>query len=275
VTDLTQVQRIETGLEAYLSGVGVVFRVWRHQDSGCISYAVEAHGSRWFVKHSSNPHGIASLGRALNLSTQVHHLALPSLYNSFRTPGGLALVYEWVPGELLYDYSVARGDRARNDPLGPHARFRGLPPAQILAVLDTIYDVHLMLASAGFVAVDFYDGCIMYDFERQAVHLCDLDEYRSGPFALDQERLPGSRRFMAPEEWMRGALIDQVTNVYTLGRTALVLLGNGSQSATSWRGSQATWAVALRATEVKREARYASVGAFVEAWRLAAGELGG
>jgi serine/threonine-protein kinase len=183
-------------------------------------------------------------------------------------------VYDWVPGELLYDYTVSRGSRARRAPSSPHARFRALPPATILAVLKTVYDVHLLLAGLGFVAVDFYDGCILYDFRRGLTHLCDLDEYRPGPFVLDGERLPGSRRFMAPEEWTPGARIDQVTNVFTLGRTALELLGEGSRSASVWRGSAAMHDVALRATEIAREARYPSVRDFVEAWRSAVGDRG-
>jgi serine/threonine-protein kinase len=274
VANLTRVQRIDTGLEAYLSEVGTVFRTFRQQDSSCVSYGVEVKGRCWFVKHSSNPRGMAALRRARHVGTRVRHPALPRFWNSLRTPGGLALVYDWVPGELLYDYTVARGEGGRNDPLAAHARFRALPPARISAVLHTIYDVHLVLAGHGFVAVDFYDGCILYDFGRGSTFICDLDEYRPSPFILDRERLPGSRRFMAPEEWTRGALIDQVTNVYTLGRAALVLLGDGSRLASAWRGSEAMWAVASRATEMEREARYPSVRAFVQAWRLAVSELG-
>ena len=38
----------------------------------------------------------------------------------------------------------------------------------------------------------------------------------------------GSSRFMAPEEFERGALIDERTNVFTMGRTAAVLLADGT-----------------------------------------------
>ena len=31
------------------------------------------------------------------------------------------------------------------------------------------------VARAGFVAVDFYDGAVMYDFAAHAIHLVDLD----------------------------------------------------------------------------------------------------
>ncbi|UCG26394.1 MAG: serine/threonine protein kinase [Chloroflexota bacterium] len=252
-----------------------MFRVFRRQDSGCVSYGVWVDGRHWFVKHSSEPRGMAGLRRARHLHETFEHPALARLYNSFRTRDGLALIYEWLPGEVLYDYTAS--GISRDDPAGAHARFRALPIEQILAALDTIYDVHLMLAQKGFVAVDFYDGCIIYDFNRGRTYLCDLDEYRPGPFVLEDERLPGSRRFMAPEEWRRGSTIDQVTNVYTLGRTAVELLGSGGLTGRTWRGSSALQVVVGRATSAERAARQQSVQEFVAEWsasRRADGQSG-
>ena len=57
--------------------------------------------------------------------------------------------------------------------------------------------------------------------------LCDLDSYRPGPNILDRDRQHGSTRFMAPEEFCRGAQIDERTTVFTLGRAAYVLLSDG------------------------------------------------
>jgi serine/threonine-protein kinase len=266
---LIRVRRIETDIESYLDQLGQIFQAFRDQDSGCASYGLLTAGRRWFVKHSEEPRGIASLRRAQDLHSTVRHQALPRLHNVFETRGGLALVFDWVPGELLYDYTRLRGEAGRRDPASPHARFRALPVPQILNALDTVYDVHLLLADHGFVAVDFYDGCILYDFDRARTYLCDLDEYRPGPFVLNEGRLPGSRRFMAPEEWRRGARIDQVTNVFTLGRTALELLSDGTTSSEAWRGSETERGVAVRATAADRGQRHQSVREFVEDWRSA------
>ena len=87
----------------------------------------------------------------------------------------------------------------------------------------------------------------------------DLDEYRTGPFILDANRLPGSRRFMAPEEWNKGAIIDQVTNVFTLGRTAAELLGRGATSVDAWLGTDPKGLVTPKATSGNRSARHQSV----------------
>ena len=268
---LTKVSRIGVDIESYLAQVGHVFRAFHVHDSGCVSYGVLAGGKRWFVKHSDNPEGLASLRRARCLHSRVSHCALPRLYHVFETPGGLALVYEWVPGDLLY-YPMRSLAEQRHAPACPPIRFRALPLARILDALDTIYDVHLMLADRGFIAVDFYDGCIIYDFEQSRTYLCDLDEYRAGPFVLDADRLPGSSRFMAPEEFRRGARIDEVTNVFTLGRTAVLLLGDGAGSMGSWKGTGAMKQVIMRATALERARRHKSVREFVEAWRSAVGQ---
>ena len=85
------------------------------------------------------------------------------------------------------------------------------------------------------------------------------------------DRAYGSRRFMAPEEFRRGATIDQVTNVFNLGRAAAVLLGDGTGSLDAWRGTKEMREVVERATSSERARRYQSVSELVEQWRAAAG----
>lgn len=52
-------------VESYLRTVGEVFRVFREQDSGCVSYGVLLpEGERWFVKEAVTERGQRSLDRA-------------------------------------------------------------------------------------------------------------------------------------------------------------------------------------------------------------------
>ena len=257
---------IDVPIEMYLRDVGEVFTAFRQQGSGTVSYGVLADGDRWFVKQSGNSSIVESLRRALHLNTTVRHPALPRLRHSFETPGGLAIVYDWVPGEVLYDPRLTREQR-RFDPSHPHVRFRSLPVTDILDALDTIFDAHVVLAEHGFVASDFYDGCIIYDFEGSQTFLCDLDEYRPGPWVLERDRAYGSTRFMAPEEFRRGTTIDHVTSVFNLGRAATVLLGDGTESLDAFRGNEAVREVVARATNPDRTRRHHSVGEFVIEWR--------
>ncbi len=263
---LTEIQQIDDELEPYLESVGEIFQAFRLQDSSCVSYGVRVGEQRFFIKHSAQPLGVVALRRAAALNRAVQHPALPRMYNTFgTTAGGLALVYDWVPGEVLYDYTIFRGQRMTN-PFSPMVRFRQLPIERIQATLDVIYDLHLLLADKGYIAVDFYDGCILYNFETHTTYIIDLDEYRPGPFTNPEARLPGSKRFMAPEEFRAGARIDQDTNVYMLGRTAFELLSDGSTMMEKWRGTPAQYAAARKAVSVDRTARFDSVREYLEAW---------
>jgi len=173
--------------------------------------------------------------------------------------GGPVLVYPWRDGEVLCRATVEGVDRSAL------ARFRRLPVPEVEAALARILDAHIAVAAAGFVAVDLYDGCFLYDTPGRTMWLIDLDEYRPGPFTVDADRLPGSRRFMAPEEHVRGATIDEPTTVHLLGRTLLHLLDGD----TGWRGSAAQRAVVDSACAPAASDRYAGVAALQAAWSTA------
>jgi hypothetical protein len=109
-------------------------------------------------------------------------------------------------------------------------------------------------------------GCVADD------RLCDLDGYRPGPYTLDRDRQHGSTRFMAPEEFRRGARIDERTTVLTLGRAAFVLLSDGQhgeQARSLWRGSDMQYQVAQTATQADPAQRYPSVADLCRSWQSA------
>jgi serine/threonine-protein kinase len=256
-------------VEPYLREVGEVFRAHREQDSGCVSYGVQLpDGRRWFVKEPTTDGAQRSLGRAWAFHRAVRHPAIVPQLHRFAVRGGrTAVVMPWRHGEALYHPTLRdRGGRAQAG--SPLSRFRALPVPRILRALDRILDAHVAVESAGHVAVDLYDGAFLYDFDGDEMHLIDLDEYRLGPFVLTDDRLPGSRRYMAPEEWRRGALIDTRTTVHALGRTCRLLLDAGDDER-AWRGTGGQLAVVERATRADAEERFGSVRELAEAWRAA------
>ncbi|MER7458809.1 serine/threonine protein kinase [Micromonospora sp. NPDC126480] len=233
------------------------FAVFAEQGSGCLAYGVESGGRRWFVKTAGTPQSRASLARAAAVHAAIRHDVIVRPELIFDGTDGPTLVYPWCDGTLLHHATVNGSDRSGL------ARFQRLPLAEVYAALDAILDAHLAVAAAGYVTVDLYDGCFLYDFDAHRMRLIDLDEYRPGPFILDSEQLPGSRRYMAPEESVRGSVIDQRTSVYVLGRTVHHLL----DSPDAWRGTAAQRRVVERATRQEAARRYGSVAALVRAWR--------
>ena len=261
---LLDVREIDVDIEVYLEQIGEMTYRFPEHDSGCQSFRVVVDNQHWFVKYADTPQPITWLKQAVRFHAAVQHKALPQLHNAFTTPSGFALVYDWVDGEGL------RPEKELNaDEIHPRDRFCALPADEIIAALNVIYDVHILIEKRGFIAEDFYDGCIIYNFEKRQIYLYDFDHYHAEPFINDRGRLYGSSRFMAPEEFQKGERIDERTNVFMLGRTAFILLANNSDSRGDWKGNDAMWHVAKKATNTDKQLRYPSVQEFVSAWHTA------
>lgn len=233
------------------------FAVFDEQDSGCVSYGVEHDDRRLFVKVATTPAAAASLRRAAQVHASVRHPAIVAPLDVH--DGGeddVRLVYPWHEGEVLNAATNRGSDR------GGLARFRSEPVEAVRSALSTILDAHLAIAAAGLVAVDLYDGCFLWDATTRTMRLIDIDEYRPGPFTVLGDRLPGSMRYLAPEELVHGEVVDERTTVFGLGRTLQHLLDHPD----GWRGTDHERAVIARATDTDPRRRFPSVGHLVAAW---------
>jgi serine/threonine protein kinase, bacterial len=252
----------------FLAAQGEIFARFERQDSGNLSYGVRVGDARYFVKTAGTATTALTLTERITLLRNavriaaIGHPALVPLRQVVESPAGPLLVYEWVEGELV---GVERA--RRDDPGSTFARFRALPVPEILAALDVVFDLHERLAAAGFIAVDFYDGSLLYDFAAHVLNVIDLDHYQPGPFINQQGRLFGSSRFMAPEEHQLGAGIDQRTNVFTLGRTIAVFLSDGTLAVAPFRAGPNLLALARRACAPEPAQRFDTVAEFHRAWR--------
>lgn len=239
--------------------LGEIFATFR-QDSGNVAHGIRIADERYFVKGRRDPTEgplPEELRNAAYIAKRVTHPGMPKLEEVIESAAGPILLYRWVDGELL----GIRGSA--------HQRFRELPANVIQSALDTVYDVHRALAADGWIAVDFYDGSLIYDFETGRINVIDFDCYRHGPFVNDMGRMYGSDRFMAPEEFQLGARIDQRTTVFVLGRTALVFLAAGRLERAEFRGSDRLFDVVSHACRSDPAARFATVADFHDAWRAA------
>ena len=135
---------------AQLNDLGNVFCTFGDQDSGCLSFGVAVGGKKYFIKYSDEPRGIASLERALKLGRDFSHRGLAKFHKVLPTKEGLALEYDWLNGEVLYDYTRFTSEERKNHPDCAHVRFRTLPLSQRLQSLDLIFSLHLELSRMGY-----------------------------------------------------------------------------------------------------------------------------
>ena len=250
----------------FVSRWGRVFQVFDDQDSGNICFGTEQNGERFFLKFAGAPtaryqgdpaDAVERLRYAAGVYRDLKHPALIELLNTVETEGGFLTVFRWTDGVCMgKQYPESR------------KQFFTLPMEKREQVFADILDFHLMAAARGYVAVDFYDGSILYDFKQQKTVLCDIDLYQKRPFVNEMGRLWGSSRFMSPEEWEKGAEIDEISNVFLMGSVAFALFGGELDHAREkWMLDDRRYEVALRAVSPLRAQRFASLKELQAAWR--------
>ncbi|MFF2483106.1 serine/threonine protein kinase [Paenibacillus sp. NPDC058071] len=267
----------------WLKELGRVIAVFDQQDSGNISFGVEKGGVKRFVKYAGartvhydgEPEAaVERLRNAMPVYEELKHPCLIELLDHFPVNGGgYTAVFEWFEGENLHPHWVYPPPAKYTDPNSPFYKYKNLPVEQRLASLDSIFRFHAFVEKQGFAAVDFYDGSLLYDFNRNETKICDIDYYCKLPFTNEMGRMWGSSRFMAPEEFELGAIIDSRTNVFRMGAIAFGLLGGElDRSAEKWDAGERQRSVARRAVEGRKQLRFSSVEAFYDAWLSALAE---
>lgn len=256
---------------SFLNKYGKVFKVFDDQDSGNICFGTELDGERYFVKFAGAPaeqyegrisDAVDRLKATLPVYRDLQHKNVIELVGAEEIGGGFALVFKWAEGDCM----------GRMYPAA-HDRFMQLSVSDRLRVFHDILDFMEYVAHRNYVAIDFYDGSIMYDFEKGKTTVCDIDFFRKQPCVNDMGRMWGSARFQAPEEYELGAVIDEVTNVYTVGATAFALFGDESRRKETWQLEEALFEIAAKAVQENRQSRYQTIRAFREAWEsVLAGE---
>lgn len=253
---------------SFLKEYGRVFKVFDDQDSGNICFGMVDEGHRSFVKFAGAPtaracvsagEAIANLKRTVPVYRDLAHPALISLIEAKETGGGFAMQFEWVDAECMH-------------PMYPRSRkrFMQMTMAMKHRVFDEILAFHTHAARQGYVAVDFYDGSVMYDFGNHKTIICDIDFYAKTLYINEMGRLWGSSRFMSPEEFCLGAVIDEITNVYAMGAMAFALFGDeNDRCLEKWTAGKALFDVAARAVSDERDQRQQSIEQLTAQWRAA------
>ena len=253
----------------FFSEYGTVFKVYDDQDSGNICFGTEKDGQRYFIKFAGAPtdrgigtpeDAVSRLKATLPVYRDLHHKNLIELVEAREIGGGFAMVFKWADGDCM-----GRMYRAS------HRRFMQLSIDARQSVFLDILNFFEYIASQNYVAIDFYDGSILYDFEHGKTTICDIDFFRKQPCINDMGRMWGSARFQSPEEYQLGAVIDERTNVYTVGAVAFALFGGYSRTRDKWQLSEKLFGIATKAVSDDRSQRQQSIRQFREEWEAADG----
>ena len=279
---------------SFLSKYGEVFCVFDKNDSGNISFGVAGADKKFFVKVAgartsescTEPKkAIEVLKNAMplyellkqqpNLIKLIEHYQVGDLYIA---------VFKWAEGECLFDYwNYEKYSKALMK--SPYLRFKQLPVEKLLKTVRIMFEFLACIERMGYVAIDFYDGSIMYDFNNDTATICDIDFFRKKPTYNDMgEAFWGTKRLKAPEEYNYGAVIDEVTNVFTLGALILNFFGNYSREEINqmyqcskffpcafenWELSKELYEIVTKAVSYERNNRYESITSFYVSWNAA------
>ncbi len=280
---------------SWITSLGEVFAVFSQNDSGNISFGVDTGNEKYFVKIAglktieslrTTEEAVASLVSAMPIYEGITHKNLIKLVRHYPIGDIYVAIFKWVDGECLFDHWNFEMYSKNPKMIPPADRFKQLPITKRIESAKILFSFLDVVFESGYVAVDFYDGSIMYDFETDTTTICDIDFFRKKPTMNDMGAdFWGTKRLKAPEEYILGATVDEKTNIYTLG--ALLFdrfFGNYTDNEVSlryqknqfapcslekWDLNKACYDVVLKAVDLDRNKRYLSIKEFQAAWNAA------
>lgn len=249
---------------AFISEYGQVFAVFDKQDSGNLCFGVQSQSKKLFLKvagaattesSTSGDEAISRLQSTIEVYEELRHPKLIGMVEHKEIKGGYLAVFDWFEGECM-------GKQYQS-----FHKFMALRPEEKLDIYNEILLFHIHANARGYIAIDFYDGCIMYNFRTKQTMICDIEFYQKKPVINAMGRMWGSSRYMSPEEFQLGAEIDEQSNVFVMGATAFQLFGGGlDRSFEQWNGTERHYAIALKAVNADKSERYPTIKDYYEAW---------
>ncbi|MCI9079388.1 MAG: hypothetical protein HFH68_10765 [Lachnospiraceae bacterium] len=283
---------------SFLEKYGKAFWCVDETGSGCICIGMENASKRYFLKIAgvntieadvTPEESVKILKDAVPMYYDLKHPVLVKMVESYVYKQFYIAVFEWADGECLFDHWNFEKYKKDNTIKSPKERFKGLPASKKIIVADVLFSFLDNVNKKGYVAVDFYDGSIMYDFTTGQTTICDIDLYRKSPVINDMGDWYGTKRLKAPEEYIKGSIIDVQTNIFTLGALLFEFFGSFSASETeqryvqnrflpctcdNWQLNRESYQVAVKAVSASRNERYKTFREFYREWKGALKESG-
>jgi len=249
----------------FIHQYGTVFKVFDTQSSGNLCFGVEKADKKYFLKFAGaktiNNHdlpvedAVARLKAAVPKYKDMAHPSLIHLVDSMDVGDGYLLLFDWEDGESFGDLNPSLGEK-----------FFSLPIIQRMNVFEDILRFHVHVAQCGYIAIDFNDNSTLYNFHSGKVMICDIDFYAKQSYMNGMGGIFGIKALMSPEEFRSAGLLDEITNVYTMGATAFMLLAKGNRSPEAWPLDMKLYDVVKRAVNDGRSQRQQSVRQLMVEW---------
>lgn len=278
----------------WLKKYGTAFWVVDETGSGCICIGMEDAERKYFCKIAgvnsieaevSQKESVEILKEAVHLYYDLAHPNLIKVIEEYDYDQFYVVVFEWASGECLFDHWNFEKYQRDTTIKSPKEKFKELPVSKKLKAVEVLFSFLQNVNQKGYVAVDFYDGSIMYDFSTDTITICDIDFFRKAPVVNDKGmEWFGTKRLKAPEEYIEGCAIDEQTNIFTLGALIFEFFGNFSDeeiqkrycdnqfvpcSLMNWQLSEESYRVAAKAVSLNKNERYLSFAAFFYEWKAA------
>ena len=278
----------------WLKKYGTAFWVVDETGSGCICIGMEDAERKYFCKIAgvntveaevSQKESVEILKEAVHLYYDLAHPNLIKIIEEYDYDQFYVVVFEWASGECLFDHWNFETYQRDTTIKSPKEKFKELPVGKKLKAVEVLFSFLQNVNQKGYVAVDFYDGSIMYDFSTDTITICDIDFFKKAPVVNDKGiEWFGTKRLKAPEEYIEGCAIDEQTNIFTLGALIFEFFGSFSDeeiqkrycdnqfmpcSLMNWQLSEESYRVAAKAVSLNKSERYLSFSEFFYEWKAA------
>lgn len=255
----------------FIKQFGELFWVLDTQSSGNLCLGVKNANKKYFIKFAGaktiNDHDLPSddaidrLKAAVPKYKELEHNSMARIIESKEIGNGYALVFEWIEGEKIGNNDYYISDN-----------FYSIPINKRINVFEEILLFHAHVAKCGYVAIDFNCNNVIYNYDTCKVTICDIDFYSKQSYMNGMGSIFGVKTLMSPEEYRCAALIDEVTNVYTMGATAFLLLSHGNRTLEDWILNEKLYNVVKKAVSNTRRQRQQSIMQLFKEWDNAKGE---
>lgn len=279
---------------SWLKKYGEAFWCVDETGSGCIGIGMEDAGKKYFCKIAgvntidaevTPEESVRLLKGAVPLYYELEHPNLVRVVENCAYKQFYLVVFEWADGQCLFDHWNFGKYKSGGTLKSPKEKFKELPPCKKLHTVEVLFSFLRNVNEKGYVAVDFYDGSLIYDFVTDRVTICDIDLFRKAPVVNDTGAdWYGTKRLKAPEEYIKGCAIDEQTNIFTLGALIFDFFGDFSASEieqryllnrfvpcsySHWQLNEESYQAAAKAVRASRDERYRTIAEFFDNWEKA------